>query len=514
MKKNLLIIFVLFIQINFYGQQGETDISLKVRLTKVFEDSYKKTALAFLTDDNNGGIFLGRGYKNGYYIEHFSDTLRLINKYDFNIDRKKSKIYNAFMSGNDLCLIEALFNRKGKKIEYYINKTPKDSFLFQRSLLFSIPLLDIKKTVSFFGMAGINNKDADARGNFQLSKNHKYIVFAIDIKDKDFETHRIFVFNNALEKVYETEFKRSIRDKNFKLETIDIDERDATVYLLGKVYSEEKKKKKSGGKYQFELYKIKGNSTESLVFDSNEKYIGSLTTLIHNKKLFCLGFYSEKNDKRYKGVAYFDIDQNKMSLRNKVYSPFTKQFILDKYGKEKEKELKNIAFKNVLITKNGECIINAEEFFMRAHQLKNQQGSTFNYTYHFRDIVCVKLDVNGKLVWARNINKRQADNYNSPFLSYTSVYHNFKSYFFINSSDKVKKLSNDRLQFKGVRINKANLYVITLDKNGVFQYKKLVDNDDSEVSFGVGNGILNRNQTDVIFQGQRGNKKQIMKVSL
>ena len=514
MKKNGVQFFFFFlVTLAFYAQQSETNIPITVKMTGVFEDTYKKTALAFSTKDNEGGVFIGRRYKKGYYIEHFDKNVQLVKKYEFEIDKRHGKIDNAFLSGDHLCLIESLFNKKDKKIEYFINKTPKDSFIFQRNLLFSIPLDAIKKTVSFFGMAGINNMDADANGNFKISKNQKYIVFTIDIKDKDFETHRIFVFNNALEKMYETEFKRGIKDKNFKLENIDIDEKDGTVYLLGKVYAKEHKKKKEGGKYQFELYKINGNTTKSLVFDSSERYIGSLTTLMNKDKLFCIGFYSEKNDKRYKGVAYFEIDHENMSLLNKMYSPFTKQFILDKYGKEKEKELKNISFRSAHITENNECIVNAEEYFVRAHQLQNQQGSSFNYTYHFRDIVSVKLDSNGALIWARNINKKQADNYNSPYLSYTSVYHDNKSYFFINGSDKIKMISNDRLQFKGTNSKKSDFYVITLDSNGSFDYKKILDDKDSEVSFAAGNGILNNDQADIIFQGQRGNKKQIMKVS-
>ncbi len=513
MKNKIIIYCCFFSTLTFYAQQDKTNISLEVKMTDVFEDNHKKTTLAFSTNDNDEGVYIGRRYKKGYYIEHFDKSLHLVKSYDFEIDKRRGKIDNAFLSGDNLCLIESVYNKKGKKIEYFINKTPKDTFLFQRNLLFSIPLDDVKKSVSFFGL-GLNKTDADASGNFKISQHQKYIVFTIDIKDKGSETHRIFVFNNALEKIYQTEFKRGVKDRNFKLENIDIDEKDGTVYLLGKVYAKENKKKKQGGKYQFELYKIKGNSTQSLVFDSSERYIGSLTTVINKDKLFCIGFYSEKNDKRYKGVAYFDVDQGKMALTNKVYSPFTKQFIVDKYGKEKEKELKNISFRSVHITKNNEYIINAEEFFIRAHQLQNQQGSSFNYTYHFRDIVSVKIDVKGKLVWARNINKKQADNYYSPYLSYTSIYHDSKSYFFINCSDKIKKLSNDRLQFKGTKIKNSNFYVITLDANGSFEYKKIVDDEDAEVPFAVGNGILNKDQTEIVFQGRRGSKKQIMKVSL
>ena len=134
--------------------------------------------------------------------------------------------------------------------------------------------------------------------------------------------------------------------------------------------------------------------------------------------------------------------------------------------------------------------------------------------YHFRDIVSAKIDANGKLVWARNINKKQSAGFNSPYLSYTSTLTNGKVYFFINCSDKVRKIRNDRLQFKGIKAKKSNFYVITLDEEGNFEYKKVLDDKDSEVPFAVGRGYLNNNGKDIIFQGRRGSKKQVMKVSL
>lgn len=513
MKKYLLFIITAFLFNNISAQENEeADIPIDIKMTEVFKDSRRFTDLAFSTEDGNEGVIIGRRYKKGYYIEHYDSNINLVNSFDFEVDKHYGSIDRAFISGNNLVLIEYLYNKKSKQLEYYTNISSKDKFAFKRNLLFSIPLKDVKKGFSFFGFGG--TVDNDAQGDFRVSANQKYIAFTIDIKNKESETHRLLVFNNTLEKVFETEFTRGIKDRKFKLQNIDIDESDGTVYLLGKTFTREKKKKKQGGKYQFELYKIKGESKQSLTFDSSENYIGSLTTVINNGKLFCLGFYSERSDFRYKGLVYFDVDSDKMSLTNSVYSPFTKQFILDKYGKSKDKELNNISFRDIHITENNECILNAEEFFIRSHYVSNQYGGYWRYTYHFRDIISAKLDANGALKWARNINKKQSASYYSPYLSYTSTYNNGKSYFFINCSDKIRKLRNDRLQFKGIKAKRSNFYVITLDEKGDFEYKKILDDKDSVVPFAVGDGFLNNNGTDIIFQGRRGSKKQVMKVSL
>lgn len=513
MKKTLLIAFLFLFGINSFSQEGQSEIPVDIKMTQIFKDKKKFTSLAFSTKDGNEGVFIGRRYKKGYYIEHYNKDIKQVKNYDFQVDKKNGLIEAAFISGNNLCLVEYLYNKKSNQIEYYINVSPKETFAFKRSLLFAVPFEDIVKRRSIsFGFFGGGSADSDVLGNVQTSKNQNYIAFTVDIKNKDTETHRIFVYDNALNKQYQTEFKRGIKDRKFILQNIDIDESDGTVYLLGKTYTKEKKKKKEGGKYQYELYKINSNSKQSLIFDSKDNYVASLTTAINNGKLFCVGFYSEKNDNRYKGLAYFDVNADDMTLKSQVYSPFTDQFIIDKYGKEKQKELRNIDFRDLHITENNECILNAEEFFITTHSSYSQQGGwNYYYVYHYNDIVSAKIDASGKLIWARNINKAQTGTINT---SYVSTYYNGKTYFFINGSDKVKKLKNNRIKFKDIKIKRSNLYVISLDADGNIQYKKLLDDKDAEVPFFVNRGIVNNNGKDIILQGRRKNKKRVLKLSL
>ncbi len=514
MKKTIFALVLMLLASNLYAQveDGEGDIPLEVNISEVYKDKKKFTGLSFSTKDGSEGIILGRRYKKGYYIEHYNKDLKLLKNYDFELDKKRGTIDEAFLSDGKLCLLEYSYNKKEKVIEYYVNKSSLDNFSFTRTLLLSVPL---KKAGSKKYFDFSYSSDGDTFGNFTLSKNAEYIAFTIEMKDKSFEKHNIYVFDNSLNKVYETVFKREMKDRKFHLQNVDVSEEDGTLLLLGKSFTREKKKKKDGGKYQYELYKINGGQNTKLVFDSKDKYVGSLNTVINKGEVFCVGFYSDKNDYRYKGIVYFDINKSNMSLTKSVYSPFTDQFIQDKYGKNKDKELRNIDLRSIHISDNNECVINAEEFYITSQYVSTGNGGGYwRDTYHFRDMISIKLNSDGKLLWARNINKKQAARTYSPYLSFTTSYKNDKVYFFINCSDKIRRIRGNRLQFKGTKAKRSNLYAITLDNEGNYQYKKILDDKDSVVPFMVGRGIINNNGKDIIFTGRRGSKKQALKITI
>lgn len=511
MKKTLLILLVVLVSFNNYAQDGEADIAVDIKTSEVFKDKTKYTSLDFSTKDKNGGVILGRRYKKGYFIEHYDASMKLVGSFDYEDKKKRGAFLSAFISDNELVLIEFYNNKPDKTLDYYVHKSPIGSFNFKRKLLISVP----KKEVSKISPWSLSKIDSDRLGEVTVSPNQDYVSITLDVIDNEKETHLIYMFDNKLNKVYQTEFVRDIKDRRFRLENVDIDEKDGTVYLLGKAYTREKKKKKNGGKYQFELYKINGSTQKSVVFDSGDKYIGSLTTIVNDDKVVCVGFYSEKKDFRYKGFSYFDVDPGTMKLSSAKYSPFTEQFIQDKYGKSKDKELRNISFRDILLTGNGEIIINAEEFFITTVQSATPNGGFYtSYRYNYRDIISAKISATGDLIWARNINKKQIAGYASPYLSYTSTYANDKVYIFVNSADKVRRIRADRLQFKGTKAKKSNLYVITINAEGIFEYKKILDDKDSEVPFSAGRGYLNDEGDKVLFQGRRRNKKQILKLSI
>ncbi len=230
-----------------------------------------------------------------------------------------------------------------------------------------------------------------------------------------------------------------------------------------------------------------------------------------------LGFYGNKKKNKLSGVCTFIINKDKLTLSNQKFAPFTKQFMNDKFGDKKHKDIKDVKFKSIFRGENGNILINAEEQYETSSSYpvagpgggfqSNAYGRT---TEHFDDILTVKLNSEGDILWARNINKSQTGINGS----FTSTFINNEVYYFINTTDKVKKLSNERINFKNPKLKESNLYVIKIDEKGKLNYKKIIDYKDSEVWYRVSDQIVFPDLKTIIFLGFKKKKKQILKVSI
>lgn len=517
MKKCIIILCLSLCTNLFYAQE----IPNSIIKSAIFKDEYKHSFISLVEDDGNNGVFIVRSYQGGvfssgagYYFEHYDSNLKLIKEFEYEMKRsdfeKYGSILGVIMNGDEVSLIDFVYNSKEKAFVCSALTSSIKNFKFAKKELFRIDSEDVMKSQWFGG----NQFDGDTGTNFIINEDKTAFAITIDIKDKDTETHKVFLFDNKLNKKIEHDFKRDVKDKKFKYENIDVSKDGNNLYLLGKVFTEEKKKKKEGGKYQYELTRISKEGQVTQVFDTDEHFSGSLKTIVFQDKLTCIGFYSDRKDYRYKGISYFELDPISLAIRKSKYNPFTEQFMIDKYGKSKDKELKNLSFRGVLITEQNEIVFNAEEYYVTTHYHMNPNGGGgyTTYVYHYDDIVSAKMANDGSIIWARNINKRQSTGGDDSYISYTSTIKGNDTYFFINTGEKVKKLSNDRIQFGQTSTKKSNLNVIRISPDGNFDFQEILDDKESEVPFMVSDGAISKNS--VYFIGRKGKKKQLLKVTL
>ncbi|MDF2932937.1 MAG: hypothetical protein K0R36_2268 [Chryseobacterium sp.] len=516
MKKTLFCFAFVLLNIISFAQ----GIQFQIKKSDVFKDEYKHSSIVLVEDDGKDGVVVVRSYVggvfssgSGYYFEHYDSNLKLIKEFEYEIKYSKavrqSSVLGVIMDGDKVNIIDFIYEKDQKAYICSAMSSNIDDFNFKKTELFRVNSDEIKQFVFF--NSGVFDDDSGA--SMIVNENRTAFAVTVDIKDKNAETHRMFIFDKSLQKNIDHTFKREIKDRKFVYENIDVSKDGKTIYILGKVYTDEKKKKKEGGKYQYELTSITSENEKTQVFDSDEHFAASLKTIVYEDRLVCLGFYSDRIDYRFKGICYFELNPTTLEIKKVKYNPFTEQFMVDKYGKDKDKELKNISFRKIITDQKGNIIFNAEEFYITSNYFSNPYGGGYTRTiYHYDDIVSARINPNGEIVWARNINKRQKTDGDESYISYTSTAVGNDAYFFINTGEKVRKLSNDRIQFGQTSTKRSNLNMIRVNQNGDFDYQEILDDKDNEVPFMVSNGVLSGDS--IFFIGRRGTKKQILKVSL
>lgn len=546
-KQHLLVILILLS--NFLFSQ---EIPFKITKSDILTDDFKNTnllvaqkiennELLFIRSSISGKLFQG----TSLFIERYNEKLKLITSFEFVLEypihKKNTTLIGVFYKDSKVTLVNMFYDIKEKAYtcsSTTISIIDKEK---QHRELFKISNTDIKK-IGAFALTGIckNEENLDLIGSneglfmksnspliselFDLTKKDEVIssngdsgiafiknefgfAIGLDLNGEKQETLKFYSFDYDFNKTNEFLFVNTDLEKKYHFENIGISTDSKSLFLLSKVTDKVTKSKKDGGEYAYEILKITNDKTVSQQIETGNHYVKSLRTLFFNDKIFCVGFYSDKNNFRYKGVCKYSLNQSDLNLNNTNFSEFTEQFIIDKFGEQKDKELRFLKIKNATITQNEEIILNAEETYYTS--------SNDNVTRYFNDIVSVKINNENKVIWARNINKKQASNdlfYNS-FNSFSSINLNNNTYFFINAKEKINTISNNRIEFKDTFLTKnSNLNLIRIKENGDFDYLEILDDEENIVPFMVSKGIVIDNS--IYFFGCKNKEKQLLKVSL
>jgi len=521
MKKTVFVLFTFFSTI-FYAQ------NIGIEKSDIIKQEKKNTNLEFSESDGNGGVIVVKSikklfnkYAKSYKIEHYNANLQLVKS--VSIENKRGFINDILIKDGTINLFQFQSDKKTKALLVNVLSASVEELNFKSNTLFTLDRKMFKKYFKFYlGVFsfdnGMNQEDMDSFGMITFSNEKKYFSLSFDIKNKEKEVHLLVVYDDDFNKIYDTIFESDIDDKFFDFKDITISNEDGTLFLLGKVFENKstKSKKKKKTNYHYELFEIKDGIKHQTSIKEPEIFIGSLTLLNKNKKLVLVGFYSEKNDNRYKGICRIDLNDD-LTIKNKAFQPFSNQFFEDKYRKgakvrKSKKELHNLEYRSVFYDENDNVIINAEEFYITSYYVSNANGGGYwNTTFNYDDIISVKINPKGELLWARNINKSQ---YNSATASFSAITANNKNYIFINTSDKINKMSNNRIGFTGTSAKRSNLYVIVIDEKGDFTYKKLIDDKDSKVSYKVSNGLVNIQDNSIIFLGSKKKNQRIIRLTV
>ncbi|RIV44690.1 hypothetical protein FQ017_08895 [Flagellimonas pelagia] len=513
MKKQILLLCLVFAGIMASAQK----MPVSYDFGEKYNDRYRYSNLMTIDEDGTGGYILVRAYyqglilrPKGYLIEHYNSDLELVSEYNYKL--KGLDFVNGFLKNGQLNLLFLNYNYDKGEYEYWVHRSPIFEFNFRTEKLLSIASEEVNDPVgknyynrnfsNGFTTAILFNED---KTGFIISTHHK--------KGKE-EKHIIHLFDTTLKKRFEYDFSDEIEEKNYAFENVAFSKDLQTAYIVGKAYFKKKRFQVDERKFQYELIKITQNSNQTQSFVDPGKYPEALYPILLKNRLVCVGFYADRKDNRYNGIAYFDLDPNTLDIRSQRYNPFSQQFMDDKFGREEDKDIKNLVFKGVEVTPSEEIFFNAEEYFVSTGLEVTGAGQRVKIErYHYNDIVSVKLAPNGNMEWARNINKTEVTQGDGAYASYSSYCKDGKTYFFIcTAAENPQLINNERLIFKQGLSRNRNVFMISLDENGVMDYEKIIDQQEARLPFMVSMPLKDEAADKMLFYAKRGGKKQLVKV--
>lgn len=454
-----------------------------------------------------GGLPL---HPRGHLIEVYDHELQL--KTEYNYKYAGDHMVDGFVRNGQLYLLELTYNLEAGAYEYKVHQSPLHEFGFTERTLLAIPSKPVTNPLA------VNKYNRSFGDGFSTAvffdETQSAFVITVQQNEGKEEKYTVHLYGTDLKKHLTYDFSNGITEKNYAFENIAVAKDFRSVYMMGKAYFKKRRFAAEERKFQYELIRIDQNGHLLQEFNDTGRFPEALKPMIIQEGLVAVGFYADRKDNRYNGLVYYRLDPNSLNLISKKYNAFSNQFMLDKFGREIDTEIKNLIFKEVFVTPNNEILFSAEEYFVTLGEDISGGATKKVERFHYNDIVCAKLDDSGEMIWARNINKTEITQGDEAYASYSAYNKGSDLYFFINSGENPQQLSKDRIIFKQGFSRNPNMFVIKLDGNGDLSYRKLIDDKEVRLPIMVSRPNVVKSDDALLFYAKRGSKKQLVKVSV
>ncbi|MFD0795981.1 hypothetical protein ACFQZJ_00800 [Maribacter chungangensis] len=511
-------LFFVLLSITIWGSYAQ-DTQLNYTIGETLKDRHQYSNLLSIAEDGKGGTVIVRSYYSGivlkpkgYLVEHYNKDLELISEYNYKL--KDANFVEAYIKNGQVYLLFLEYNYTTLAYEYIVHRSPFTEFNFTKETLLSIPSDLVQQPLD----RNYYNRNFASGFTTSVLFNDEKSAFVITThyKKRKENKHVIHVFDASLRKLIQHDFSDEVEEKNYAFENVVFSTDLTNVYLVGKAYFKKKRFTAKERKFQYELVRISSTGKNIQAFDTPGKFPEALKPVFKGTELLCLGFYADRKDNRYNGIAYYKLHPGNLAIQSEKFNPFSGQFMTDKFGRGDDTTVKNLIFKGMDITDDGHILFNAEEYFTSNSIQSNTSGGRLMVRrYHYNDIVSVKLAPDGDLVWARNINKTEVTQGDGAYTSYCSYTKNNNTYFFISTaSENPQQMSGERIQFKQGLGRNRNIFLIKLDEHGQMTFQKAIDNKEIRLPLMVSRPLKDTSTDALLFYAKRGAKKQLVQVSL
>ena len=456
-KMKIILTFVLFL-FTFNIIHSQEKNRLKVYESIEFPNKTKGDSIQSVHILRNGITSILKIRKKEILIDIFNDKLEKKGSISFEKNRKETYIGDFKFNDEVRVFTESYPERNILVINCYnfnISSKTKEkkeilkSKIDAKHILFSI----------------------DKSNSISASLNSKYFSTISHINHDGKIHFNVNVFDsNDFKLIYNKKYERQESQKYSIYETITSNDKD--VYILGKSYFNPEKPTVINFKDpHYILDNISSLGSKNLKINPSNKHLKSLKPFLIGNNINIYGFYSEKKIGQIKGVFNFSVEKKNLKINNESFENLPKKVYEDMLGakkSDKAKELKNFNLNYIIKDNEDSIYLLAEEFY----RTSSQQGGSFP---HYDDIIIVKINNKGQILWGRNIVKRDNyTNYNA-FLDKGNSLH-----ILLNSGKKLSLKNDGRVKVNQGVFESSSLYDISFTpKEGNFNFQKIQDNKDN-----------------------------------
>lgn len=342
--------------------------------------------------------------------------------------------------------------------------------------------------------------------NWAVSPNGQFFAVATDNIKKNTNSYDIrLYYSDSMELIYKKTYFEN-KEKFFTSFDMTLDDL-GNIYSIGKEYKEGKQERDNGKpNYVITINKISKETikTNRIDLDVNN-HIADLKIIQKEKELQLYGFYSEQKAGRISGLTKFTVSKENLAILTALKSKLPEEIFKDIYKdtkveKKKKKDLNNYYLDYIIEDDDGNTTLLAEQFYITQVYISNgQYGGYFQTVFNYDNVLVLKLDNTGEVLWGRSIFKKA----NNP--SYNAFVLDNNLHVFFNSGKNLKKKEDGRVKAKKGWLEGTSLYNYSYTKNGEVSQEKIRDNKNRDLYAPYLGSYQNRKF--IMLNNSNGNKK-------
>jgi hypothetical protein len=437
------------------------------------------------------------------------------------VNAKKTLFNDIRYFNGKMELFSSLLNKTGDKNLAYVNEV--DIKGNTSKIVTEIEKISTEKSLDngSFDYVLSNDTSKILIYHQQSSKKGEGAIFSYKVCDKNFK------------ELWKKEVVMPYEPERFDVENYLVTD-NGELYLLGKIYLEEKVGGKPNFTYVILYYDYKENKFLTYDISLDDKFISDITFKIDSKtdNLVCAGFFSNKKTLTAVGAFYLRIDSKTKKVVSKGVKGFDKGFLANFTSAENIKKgegLSRFDLRNFFIKEDGSAVLIAEQYYIlvakstasngfasssvsNIQKAEQEEDSRVAAHYYYNDIIVVNISADADIKWVSWIPKKQIstdeENYFSSFLlgvkddKISIIYNDNKANTDIDDAKDMKPMKNP---------SAAVPMIVTINKDGDAVKKPLATDD---ADFVLCPKIsLQKNNSEIYIYSKKGKYQKFGKLT-